>query len=85
MFQRLKRAKDGNVEEEKLFMQAEKNVTEERKKREGAQKGTTKGGNDRFHFSKKPGKPMILFCFVRLRCWFAFDMVSLFVVGKYYF
>ena len=56
-FQRLKRAKEGNVEDEKLFTQAEKNVTEERKKREEAQKGTAKGGYDRFHFSKKQGKP----------------------------
>ena len=58
-FQRLKRAKTGDAEDEKLFQQAEKKVEADRKKREetaAAQRASTSKNNDRFHFSKKPGK-----------------------------
>ena len=54
-FQKLKRAKSTNIEDEKLFLQAEKNVSEERKKREDSQKASSKAGFDRFHFNKRQG------------------------------
>ena len=68
-YQKLKKAKEGSggVEDEKLFLQAEKNVAEERKKREDTQKASTaKPGYDRFHYSKRPGEPLFV-CFVLLR------------------
>ena len=67
-YQKLKKAKEGSgsAEDEKLFSQAEKNVADERKKREDRPKaGTSRSGYDRFHYSKRPGE--LLFCFVRLR------------------
>ena len=63
-FQKLKRAKSSNIEDEKLFLQAEKNVSEERKKREDTQKAGAKAGPDRFHYTKRQGTglPQFLLC-----------------------
>lgn len=68
-YQRLKRAKTGDVEEEKVFAQAEKNVAEANKKREEASKkaAVAKGSlNDRFHYEKRTGE---LLCSVQ--SWFS--------------
>lgn len=67
-FQRLKRAKTGDHEDEKLFQQAEKKVSDERKKREEsavAQRAGSARGTDRFHYTKRPGSDRPFFCFVR--------------------
>ena len=68
-FQRLKRAKTGDTEDEKLFQQAEKKVSDERKKREesvNTQRASTARGYDRYHFTKRPGSggSFSSFCFV---------------------
>ena len=68
-YQRLKRVKTGDHEDEKLFQQAEKKVSDERKKREesvNAQRSGSARGVDRFHY-KRPGTvgPLPFFCFVR--------------------
>ena len=65
-FQKLKRAKTGNLEDEKLFVQAEKKVAEDRKKREeaaGGQRASTARGfdRDRFHYSKRPAPGFLPF------------------------
>ena len=67
-FQQLKRAKTGDAEDKKLCQQAEKKVEADRKKREetaAAQRASNTKQNDRYHFSKKPGKinqSAALFC-----------------------
>ena len=57
-YQRLKRAKTGDHEDEKLFQQAEKKVSDKRKKREelvNAQRASTARGYDRYHYTKRSG------------------------------
>ena len=60
-FQRMKRARPCDNEEEKLFKEAEKKVQADRKKREEAAsaasgKGASMRANDKFHFSRKNGE-----------------------------
>ena len=69
-FQKLKRAKTGSLEDEKLFLQAEKKVADDRKKREeavGGQRASTARGFDRFHYSKRQTPGFFFCCFVLLR------------------
>ena len=58
-FQRMKRARPCDNEEEKLFKEAEKKVAADRKKREEAAasaKAAANKPNDKFHFSRKGGE-----------------------------
>ena len=77
-FQKLKRAKPEDQETEKLFKEAERIVTADRKKRDELTKPGSNRVNDRFHYSKRPGK--ISASAIRLLCSFQAGYLSKFCV-----
>ena len=82
-FQKMKRSRPADQEDEKLFQEAEKKVAAEKRKRDpSAGKGPSPKQNDRFHFSRGNGeflpKPLMSALFVS--SWFSYIGIYLFSI-----